>query len=561
MIHRVVNCNLEVWRVVIMSIKIDLIAKGYFPEHLPPSFNTEGVAQFLYENENSNSLAKRRPGWDKKLYKSSTYNSAKSLGNRRIFSINHPVTACKLANFVSEHWSDISKHLSESKHSNSILKYDMTTERVFKIDDLKELENKKFSRLSSYKYIVRASITRLFQSLYTHAIPWAFHGKNTAKLYRNPNDETVYFNKADQLIRNGQDGQTKGIPIGSVTSLLFAEIVGQAIDKSFESLTQDRLGAEADIEFIRHFGDVWIGANSTFDSISSLQLYREAAREFELEINDIKSNIDLNNFEQINSWEIEITQVFENFQNPNSGKNPERLREALEYTYHKFDILKEHKILNHILRLIDNSSCKEENWDIVEPFLMKVFLNSDFTIDTVIKFLIWNHIVQGGFNQRWCQLFELMFEKYSSLGHDNEVCWILYACQYFDVRISEATCKLAVRNCGPMVLVSIVSCVKREIVTTPAANEVLDSSVMEDIIKKIEAGSDMEAFWPVYIMMHSSDIAIGEEFKSSCSLLKLMYKYKVSIYNDKRLTGVFDGVEKSKQTQVKYALENTANLF
>lgn len=54
------------------------------------------------------------------------------------------------------------------------------------------------------------------------------HGKNLAKANRRLDS---LGNKLDYLVRQGQDGQTVGIPIGPDTSLVIAELLMHSVDK------------------------------------------------------------------------------------------------------------------------------------------------------------------------------------------------------------------------------------------------------------------------------------------------------------------------------------------
>lgn len=57
--------------------------------------------------------------------------------------------------------------------------------------------------------IVRTDINQFYGSIYTHSIPWALHGKATAKANRSP---ALLGNALDECVRNAQDGQTIGVP-------------------------------------------------------------------------------------------------------------------------------------------------------------------------------------------------------------------------------------------------------------------------------------------------------------------------------------------------------------
>ena len=69
-------------------------------------------------------------------------------------------------------------------------------------------------------------------------------------------------------------------------SRVFAELIGTAIDLEFMS----RLDG-IDCTVLRHVDDVWIGTHSHADAERALSRYREAIREFEMDINENKTGI------------------------------------------------------------------------------------------------------------------------------------------------------------------------------------------------------------------------------------------------------------------------------
>jgi hypothetical protein len=88
---------------------------------------------------------------------------------------------------------------------------------------------------SRSRYVIQTDISRFYQSIYTHSIPWALHGKAAAKANRS---RRLIGNTLDKLVREGQDRQTIGVPIGPDTSLIIAEIILSSVD---EALKRKRL--------------------------------------------------------------------------------------------------------------------------------------------------------------------------------------------------------------------------------------------------------------------------------------------------------------------------------
>lgn len=74
-----------------------------------------------------------------------------------------------------------------------------------------------------FNYIVHADIADCYAQIYTHSIAWALHGKAFAKA--NMRDTSLAGNLIDSHIQNMRNGQTNGIPQGSVLMDFVAEMV------------------------------------------------------------------------------------------------------------------------------------------------------------------------------------------------------------------------------------------------------------------------------------------------------------------------------------------------
>jgi len=207
-----------------------LLAKGYIPEELPPVFTSQSFGNFASKNPKAFEPFASKPN----RLKAIDYSASKAGFRRRPFVVTHPVAQFFVANFVTNNWKAIEAQFKASASSLSIPTKDEDGTRAIEITPFPELHRLMHERLGQYGYVAKSDIQRFYQSIYTHSIPWAVHGKAAVKKDGNANSAVVTFNKLDQLVRRGQDGQTIGIPIGPDTSRIIGEIVGCAIDKRIE---------------------------------------------------------------------------------------------------------------------------------------------------------------------------------------------------------------------------------------------------------------------------------------------------------------------------------------
>ena len=104
-----------------MSLQLrDLLARGYFPQELPPPFNSKAFAAFVGSHGgtlpflttfNSRTAKGNTPS------KPEIYNLARSGTLRRELSILNPIHFCLLAKCVTDNWVQLEKAASGSKIS------------------------------------------------------------------------------------------------------------------------------------------------------------------------------------------------------------------------------------------------------------------------------------------------------------------------------------------------------------------------------------------------------------------------------------------------------------
>jgi hypothetical protein len=176
----------------------------------------------------------------------------------RRFSILNPINFFFLSKEISDHWVEIKKFMGSSKYSAGKLILYWDGERAFLKPNF-GMKNKKLTEMSvRYSYILFSDIARFYHTIYTHAIPWAIHSKPTAKTNRT---SALLGNRLDTLVRNSQDGQTIGLPVGPDTSRVLAELIGVAIDR--EIYSREKTSSKGLIRFV---DDMAVGTDSLEDA-------------------------------------------------------------------------------------------------------------------------------------------------------------------------------------------------------------------------------------------------------------------------------------------------------
>lgn len=187
----------------------------------------------------------------------------------RMFQLIHPAIYVSVVHKITEedNWKLIVERLLEFKNNNIVecASIPVVGSEIYKkvkseqiLTWWEEVEQKSISESIKYNYIFKTDIVDCYGSIYTHAIPWAIHTKRVSKQYRECND--LLGNFIDCSVRAMSNGQTNGIPQGSVLMDFIAEIVlGYADEQLSEKV---KYIDDKDFKIIRYRDDYRIFVNN-----------------------------------------------------------------------------------------------------------------------------------------------------------------------------------------------------------------------------------------------------------------------------------------------------------
>lgn len=412
-----------------------ILEHGFFPENLPPVFAIENLHEASIA-----ALGSEKYITSKKPTEAVRYNASKRNGQRRIFSTPNPIYSIDAAKFFITYADEIDEHFSISRGSCSIPKFSEIS-RALKIDSYAEFYMKRRSAFATSRYIVKTDISRFYHSLYTHCIPWAILGKENAKKDRSPESETNFGNRLDQLVRQSQDGQTVGIPVGPDSSRIVSEIVAVSIDRRFRSKSGES------IPYLRLVDDIYIGADSLDEAHSHLSSVRESIRYFELDINESKTFVldaskDVEPF-----WPVEIRRSLERFKGTtgNGSDFIHTLDNLISISNQKDD----DGIIKYAIRKIDDLKLWDHYWKELEPFLVRCCISFPHCLDYASQVVVWRHLTGNVDEAKWASVIDKCLKQNLKHGNDAEVTWALWLASNLSVAISNDIFNLIFEKCGP----------------------------------------------------------------------------------------------------------------
>lgn len=276
-----------------------LIEHGYFPENyiLPPCFEVSKRPKRpkVYFKVKKKKFVPKRTEYINVHF-------PKSELTDRTFGIIDPEIHNDIAYHISRNWKTIVNSLFPKKSKVTSysfplpidsknpgrLSYLRSGRMIYEFigmvdDDIASLAYK-------YSHIVKADIKNFYPSIYTHSIAWAIHGKSFIRKPKNMYDNTLLGNRLDKLFQNANDGCTNGIPIGPVVSDLIAEIIAAAVDTMMSEQIEAK---QIDCELVRFKDDYRILVKSENDGKQIIKFLQEALKDYNLELSDDKTHIDL----------------------------------------------------------------------------------------------------------------------------------------------------------------------------------------------------------------------------------------------------------------------------
>ena len=146
-----------------------------------------------------------------------------------------------------------------------------------------EMEQKSIELALEYRFIFRTDITDCYPSIYTHSIAWALHTKEIAKKDRS---DKLVGNLIDRYIQSMHNGQTNGIPQGSVLMDFIAEMVLGYADNELVRKIGNQITS---YQVLRYVDDYRIFVNTQEEGEHILKSLTEVLLEIGLQLNTNKT--------------------------------------------------------------------------------------------------------------------------------------------------------------------------------------------------------------------------------------------------------------------------------
>jgi hypothetical protein len=402
-----------------MSLAQSLIGNGYFPAEVPTPFTTLTFASKLDKLPSDlNTLGPKSSRC--------AYHSIPRLQHfRRLLGIPNPLHELRLAKIVEEYWTQLEKHMAQSRLSLTRLDIKRDSQRALtRSGGFDDLETERVLRSSASRFVLKADLSRFYHTLYTHSIAWALHGKDTAKAKKN--DKGLFGNLIDEAVRNTQDQQTIGIPVGPDTSDLISELLGVALDLQLIS-AMPHLGG------LRFVDDYYLYFATRSEAESALAELHRTAGYFAVEINPLKTIIkELPESIQA-SWKAELRSQ--------SIRSEYERQDLLALFSSAFDNAAKYpgnNVLKFAVKQSTAHAVSEENWKLYESFLLGSLVSEPSLAPTLAPILDrYRNLGYSLSDEKLVRSFAEVAYYHSQFRQGFEVAWALWLSKLFAVALPE----------------------------------------------------------------------------------------------------------------------------
>lgn len=418
-----------------------LLGRGYFPKELPPPFQTElFAAKAASLRLKWAELHAAMPKKDRDNHPVPShpvlFDMARKGHARRTLAIPNPVSQFYLTEELSSHWDAISQLINSS--SLSITRCDISPEgRAISLPALSGLADKRVILHAPLGAILQTDVLSFYHAIYTHAIPWALHGKSAAKANRSIRDPKMFGNRIDFLLRSCQDGQTIGVPVGPDTSRIISEMLLCAVEAKMPQKALKLI-----TEGFRYIDDFFLCFDSLADAEAVLAALREACLQFDLQLNAAKTQtMSALAFNEA-SWPSDISAI----QIAPIGKMQRRsLLRFFSAVVRLSKDLPDESIATYAVRMTTKTMIEKDNWDLYEAFLLRMARENGNCIDSVVKILCTYAAIGYPFSRSVVRFVERIIVDHAPYNHHFEVAWALWLAHSLNLKLSREASGLVAR--------------------------------------------------------------------------------------------------------------------
>jgi hypothetical protein len=413
----------------------DLMTRGYFPDRIIPPANALSISSALpdmlaYVTPLAMESIQKKSGGGIHRSRSVSHSVPKRKHLRRSLSIPNPLIQCILATEIAASWTDLTTFYAQSQLSISIPKLS-ATRAVEGTHSLNEQPTLRAQRSVGARYLLKTDIARYYPSIYTHSIPWALHTKQRARADKK---YALLGSRLDLWMRESQDKQTGGIPIGPDTSFIIGEVIGTAMDLKLLERMPTLRGTRSIDDYFLYFSTI-------SEAEKCIATLHEIGRDFELDISDDKTEIISLPDSLEPKWKSDLRTLSIR---DVAGSQAFDLLTLYDRAFEYSKAFPSDSVLTYAAKQTLGANIAEENWMLCEALLLKAAL-AEPTMLSVLGEIYTKFAAFHTDNTALTTLIHSICAYHAPLQQGNEVSWALWLAKEMKIAISKQVAERIVK--------------------------------------------------------------------------------------------------------------------
>ncbi|MDH7462594.1 RNA-directed DNA polymerase [Chitinophagaceae bacterium 26-R-25] len=407
-----------------------LIAEGYLPDEIIPSFNTTTFSNNLSALFSAKTCRFTLPkSTENNLI---SFSTPKIRNYRRHLAIPHPLYYLLLSNEISENWDDIVETCSQSHLSVSQLLYNTNSKRAIDKPNFEKFIENRIVNATGARYIFKADISKCYDSI------------DISCLMKLPRNVRKSFANICTISKKMQGGSEISLPIGPDTSRILSEVILSAIDKELQDSIPDLKGLRIVDDYYLYFETLnkVEEAGSTFQQILKkfrLSLNQNKERVYELpEIIEDKWLAEMREFKFRESEVSQRTDIITYFD------------KAIYYS----NQYPEDFVLSYALGRLVKTEIHLSNWTLLQSLLFNCLTIESKIINYIAEFIIDYHPFANKNDEKILILgLGNFLLHHLKLNNDYEILWSLWLFKHLKLKLPSKVLKELEKNTNPFVII------------------------------------------------------------------------------------------------------------
>jgi hypothetical protein len=433
-----------------------LLSHGYFAPELPPCFISEDLAKYrksILHGIEGFAQIKGKPAFHRFMSEPSWFYFPRFGKEDRRHGPPNPISYLLLSRTVADNYIRLRKAAKSSGISSSPPIFDWNGPRALMRPSIDLRDDFRVDLSSRREEFVSADIRAFFHSIYTHAIPWAVHGKAFAKLKRGPEH---YGNLIDLLCRNGQDGQTIGLPVGPDCSRLIAEVIASAVDAQLRA----KIGV-GPRDASRYIDDYTISSGNDLSGESLIAALRQAAAQFELELNNDKSAILSTSVRHDGGWKQEVRSYI-----PRGVSDDATFQHFFYLVGRVCTAHPDTNVEKYALQNARSAFVRANGWRKLQSHLIAAYRRNASLVAFLVEMIILRQAERSDVDKP--KLAEFLAHRLPVLAQGNrsgEIIWLLFLALRLQISLPAASLVPVFEMENSMVALLVAACVNRRLIS------------------------------------------------------------------------------------------------